>query len=815
MIVVGVLARLSSDFGLQFGEYTVFQHETQLYPRLKSNGAVNSQGYFDLDNMFINGLPDDYHLQFSLKLPSGVPPSIQLASPASNPETWGLAYYVYTYVTPASAVEEMLGKQPANHMYWSKLPIGKKTSKVFLSFSKLNINDPLKLTNFPTKVEAVKTSFLSDEPSLHTSATLDKPAYQYGDTIGIHVKINNPKRIKISGIRVNVKQLVAIKVGGDPKNVIKTCIGRFSFSHDRDELLALDHGFHQTVGSLRDVEMFSETLKVKPYLDPMRYLYQLALESRIPKSEQSSPILAPTMTFDGCSWPLGGGLDRLKILSVDYYINVHLVIPWSNNLIVKLPFKLVNTAGQIVDYQLNHMSESLNAPIFAASNSALPRIPEPYQGHENENDNIMEDLKDLRPAPPTRNLLHLIGDDLSSVSVSPTFDDKISAALMKQVKQKPTRQYPTVCSLKDDVLQAKNSLLQLREQLSDEQRLVLNNGLDANSLIIRFDPRRLVLVKEFLLVLEEVVMVWLPQISQKAGALSSVKSFENLTLFDPLESNTRKAAESIENDDENITARCLVQNVVGRLGMFHSQLVHFLAPKSVQEAKLESLNNLVDDVELMLSKLNNGLHGKLDDAGRRMSPELIRELILRIQRKSLDLVTAIPFYDRFEEELFRLKSKLACFGYLEEGELATNLVQEWSPEFDTIAVQLAVKFEALGALMASSSVSGTALSVLFADYIDSVIKIIMAIPSLLDRAGISVFWHWQYLFTIIDVYYCDGCENTMILPEFRQNINWSHRIKSLIPTQWDLLSADFNRLQLVGNRVIVAMQQLVDAKNEQ
>lgn len=791
----------------------MFQHETQIYPRLKSNGAVNSQGYFDLDNMFINGLPDDYHLQFSLKLPSGMPPSVQLASPASNPETWGLSYYVYTYVTPASAVEEMLGKQPANHMYWSKLPVGKKTSKVFLSFSKLNINDPLKLTNFPTKVEAVKTSFLSDEPSLHTSATLDKPAYQYGDTIGIHVKINNPKRIKISGIRVNVKQLVAIKVGGDPKNVIKTCIGRFSFSHDRDELLALDHGFHQTVGSLRDVEMFSETLKVKPYIDPMRYLYQLALESRIPKSEQGSPILAPTMTFDGGNWPLGGGLDRLKVLSVDYYINVHVVIPWSSNLIVKLPFKLVNTAGQIVDYQLNLMNESLNAPIFAASNSALPRIHEPDQVIGN--DNVMEDLKDLRPAPPTNNLLHLIGDDLSSVSVSPTFDDKISAAMMKQTKSKPTRQYPTACSLKDDVIQAKHSLLQLREQLSDEQRLVLNNGLDANSLIIRFDPRRLVLVKEFLLVLEEVVTVWLPQISQKAGALSLVKSFENLALFDPLESNTRKAADSIDNDDENITARCLVQNVVGRLGMFHSQLVHFLSPKSVQEAKLESLNNLVDDVELMLSKLNNGLHGKLDDAGRRISPELIRDLILRIQKKSLDLVTAIPFYDRFEEELFRLKSKLACFGFLDEGSMSTNLVQEWSPDFDSITAQLAIKFEALGALMATSSVSGTALSVLFADYIDSVIKIIMAIPGLSDRAGISVFWHWQYLLTVIDTYYCDGVENMMILPDFRQNINWSHRIKSLIPAQWDLLSSDSNRLQLVGNRVIVAMQQLVDAKNEQ
>lgn len=786
-----------------------------MFPRLKTNGAYNTQGYFDLDNMFINGLPDDYHLQFSLKLPSGMPQSVQLASPMNQQETWGLSYYVYAYVTNASAVEDMLGKQQPDHMFWTKLSAGKKSSKVFLSFSKQFVNDPAKLTQFPSSGEAVKSSFLSSssEPGMKVVAKLDKPAYTYGDIIGVDVKITNPKRTKINGIKVNVKQLVTIKVGGDPKNAIKTCIGRYSFSNNREDMISVDTGYHHSLSSLKDVEVFSDTLKIRPHIDPMRYLYQLALESKLPRSEQGAPILASSTHFDGGAWPLGGGLDRVRTFTVEYYLNVHIDIPWAKDLIIKLPFKFVSFAnGASLNSALPSLGETLNAPIFA-------NIVPSKSGLASRSGTIMEDLKDLRPVPS--NLINFVEQASPTSTSSPTFDDKITEASRNPKSQnrlaprEPASQNGP--SFSDDIVQAKSSLVQLRSKLQEEQQLVLKNVLDSHSLLLRFDPRRQVLVKEFLSVLEEVVMVWLPQMSQKVSELSLARSMADLSLFDPVAGGSSAYSSQLASpsDDDNDAASSLVQNTVGRLGMFHSQLVQFQAPRSVQEDKLEALNSLVDDVELMLTRVHNGLSGKFDDAGQKTTPESARELIGRIQRKALNLASVIPLYDRFDQDILRLRSKIASYGMLEEtmGSNSDSLVSTWGQDFDAVAEQLAAKFEAIGSLMANPSITGSSLTALFSEYVELLNLFIQQVPSLSDRSGVAFFWQWQYLHCIVDTYYCGGVEHTLILPD-RKNINWSHQIKSQIPAQWDLVNhTDHSaKLQIVGTRVIAAMQQLVDAK---
>lgn len=812
VVVIGVLGRLSSDFGLQFGEYTVFQHETQIFPRIKMDGAVNSQGYFDLDNLFINGQAEDYHLQFSLKLPSGMPQSIQLASPSNQQETWGLSYYVYAYVTSGSAVEEMLGKQPTNHMYWNKLTIGKKSSKVFLSFAKQLVNDPAKLTQAPPSGEAVKTSFLSGgEPGMQVTATLDKPAYEYGEIISVGVKIFNPKKTRINGIKINIKQLVTMKVGGDPRNVIKTCIGRYSFSNNREDMTGnLDSGYHHSLSSLKDVEIFCDTLKIRPHIDPMRYLYQLALETKLPRSEQGSAVLASSTEFDGGAWPLGGGLDRVRTLSIEYYLNVHIDIPWSKDLIIKLPFKMVNLAGQLSI--MPSIPETLNAPIFASMQPIK-------SGRSSRSGTILEELKDLRPVPG--NLISL-QDNTSQASTSPTFDDRPVNEPQRSGKRPTPPRAELITSgksLQEDITMAKASLLQLRSKLSDEQQLVLNNVLDAQSLLLRFDHRRQVLVKEFLAVLEEVTISWLPEMSQKAAALGLVKSFSDLALFDPVasaSSGSSSTAKTPVDAENNTVASGLVQNIVGRLGMFHSQLVQFQAPRSVQESKLEALNSVVDDVELMLARVLGGLQGKFDDAGNRITTEMARELISRIQRKTTGLITVIPLYDSFDEELLRLRSKITSYGMLDETEQVgslDNVLTAWGEDFEPFSQRLAKAFESISSLMANPSLSGSVLLTLFKDYVEALIGLIQNVPSLSDRAGVAIFWQWHYLHALIDTYYCGGAEHSLIPPD-RRNINWSHRIKSQIPPQWDLVNAQQHgtRLQLVGNRVIASMQQLVDTK---
>lgn len=802
MIVTGVLARLSSDFGLQFGEYTVFQHETQIFPRTKLDGAVNSQGYFDLDNMFVNGLPDDYHLQFALRLPSGMPPSVQLASPMNQQETWGLSYYVYAYVTAKSAVKEMLGQQPTGHMYWAKLKGGRKSSKVFLSFSKLRVADREKLTGHPSTGTAYKYPFLSPsaEASLTATASLDKPAYQYGDVIEVNFKLANPKRIKVSGIKISVKQLVTIKIGGDPKNIIKTSIGRYSFSNNREELMSLETGYHQTIASLKDAEAFSDKFKIRPHIDPLRYLYQLALEAKLPRSEQGTPILAPNSAFDGEQWALGGGLDRVRMFNIEYYINVHVDIPWSKDLIIKLPFRFVNLGGASM---APAPTDALSAPIFANFGGSVV--------YEHSQSGVLEELKDLRPVPG--NLINFV-DVANSSDGSPTFsDDRVVEAAKPQPKS--MRRVPdssmavgSGMSLKDDVQQAKVFLLQLRTKLGEEQQLVLQNLLDSNSMLLRFDPRRHVLIKEFLAVLDEVVMIWLPQMSQKVSALGLIKGFGDLSLFDPVESSESTAA--AHDSEDNVSARCLVQNIVGRLGMFHSQLVQYQAPRSIQETKLEALNSVVDDVELVLTKLSNGLHGKLDDSGRRITPEVARELITRIQRKALDLVSVIPFYDKFDEELLRLQSKITSYGMVDHSsDTPPCIVTAWGEGFDVVMEQMAQLFENISSLMVDPALSGSRVASLFSAYVDSIIDLLQNAPTLSDRVGVAVFWQWQYLYAIVDTYYYGGPEHRLILSD-RQRIKWTHRIRSLIPPQWELLAADSNKLHLVGNRVIAAMQQLVD-----
>lgn len=817
VVVIGVLGRLASDFGLQFGEYTVFQQETQIFPRLNTSSAFSSQGYFDFDNTFINGLPDDYHLQFVLKLPAGMPPSIQLATPSANqPEVWGLSYYLFAYVTSGSAVESMLSDQMEGHLFWDKLRSGKRQSKTFLSFSKILIHDRERLTDSPSYGEATKTSFLSSEPCLWASAQLDQPAYRYGDAMNVRVNITNPKRIKISGIRINVKQLLSIKIGGDPKSVIKSCIARYSFSNNRDEIYQNEDGYHNRLSSLKDVETFCDNLKIRPHIDPLRFIYQLALTTTLPRSEQSPPILAANINFNGEQWALGGGLERIRLLSVEYYMNVHVVIPWGTNLIIKLPFRMVNLddGGRP---SIPRPIDSLDSPIFT-----IPPPPQNTNRATRPKQNVFEQIKDLRPVP---NNLIVLGEEQKSPSLSPIFEDRVESnnstpktqSNHSQRSPKGNVEIPygisSASSLKDDVLQARSLLSQLRTKLSSEQRIMLKNPLDSKSMSLHFDQRREVLVKEFLAIMEEVLVIWIPRLSKEVTTLRLIKSTGDLALFDPIDEGI--SGLSIEDSaQEHITARCLVQNFCGRLGMFHSQLAQFQSPKTLQEENMEFLNTVIDDLDLVLARLSLGLSGKVDDAGHQVSVDSIRDLLTRIQKKSLALIDVIPFYFKFDEELRRLQNNISEYSWIDGTNSNKRLVSNWGLDFDDVIGKMASQFEGLSSYVVSTIASGATLLEKFREYIDTLIVLHAQVPTLSDRMGVIVFWQWHYLHTVVDTYYNGGTESPLLLAD-RNKLAWNVRILSLIPAQWDAINGKgdpSNRLILVGNRVIAAMQQLVDTK---
>lgn len=318
-VVVGVMARLLCDHGLQFSEHFIYQKETTVYP---PPAAVSCPEIHLVESLLGDAvLPDEYHRGFKINLPAALPPSCIFLSPdtAMGPgitgdSPWGLTYYLYAY----------LNTQPHH----------RKSSKVFLSFTRALPSEPSKLVSQAPPAASVSknsTRLLgSNKISLH--AALDRSFFYTDEMMAVHVKIDNPRAINYTGIRITLKQLITTRALNQSKQIIKVPLAAYEYS-SVDANGKFQKKSYASVGDLspKDFPFIIDTIRIN--LKLQQGIQHVAVESLLPRNSITSLRLCPSFqqTYEMQDNPL-------KYFAVEYYMNVHVIMPWGTNLIAKLPF---------------------------------------------------------------------------------------------------------------------------------------------------------------------------------------------------------------------------------------------------------------------------------------------------------------------------------------------------------------------------------------------------------------------------------------------------------------------------------------------
>ena len=323
-VVVGVMARLLCDHGLQFSEHFVYQRETTIYP---STVATSCQEIELVQGILGDAvLPDEFHRGFKLKLPIALPPSCIFLSPDTSmgpgitgDSPWGLTYYLYAY----------LCTQPHH----------RKSSKVFLSFTRAIPSNPAQLvkeTEPPaaTVAKASNLSLVGTGKPLALNAALDRSFFYTGDQMAVHVRIDNPRSINFTGIRITLKQIITMRALNQGRQIIKVPLAAYEFkSIDANGKFQRSNPISPCAP--KDFPFIVDTIRIN--LKPGHDLQHVAVESILPRNSIKSLILCPSFaqTYEMQDNPL-------KYFSIEYYMNVHVVMPWGTNLIAKLPFTVAS-----------------------------------------------------------------------------------------------------------------------------------------------------------------------------------------------------------------------------------------------------------------------------------------------------------------------------------------------------------------------------------------------------------------------------------------------------------------------------------------
>jgi hypothetical protein len=326
-VVVGVMARLLCDHGLQFSEHFVYQRETCIYPEAASVTCDEIQLVKGVLGDAV--LPDEFHRGFRLRLPAALPPSCILLSPDTSmgpgltgDSPWGLTYYLYAYL--------------------STQPLHRKSSKVFLSFTRAIPSNPSALVRetAPPAVSVSKSSNRllvpgSGKPlSLH--AALDRSFFYTDEQMAVHLRLENPRAVNFTGIRITLKQTITMRALNHGRQVIKVPLAAYEFkSIDANGKLQRSRQQATSNCTLKDFPFIIDTLRI--HLRPGPELQHVAVESRLPRNTIKSLLLCPSFaqTYEMQDNPL-------KYFAIEYYMNVHVILPWGTNLIAKLPFTVAS-----------------------------------------------------------------------------------------------------------------------------------------------------------------------------------------------------------------------------------------------------------------------------------------------------------------------------------------------------------------------------------------------------------------------------------------------------------------------------------------
>jgi len=353
-VVVGVLLRMSCQVGMQQGDYIVYQIETRLQPDPQCTNSV-----FDLTTQFVTGLPDEWHIPLIIKLPEGLPPSLALRSipngyHGSSP--LHMTYYVFAYVANAQAVTSTCTRNGVDGA-WPRLRLGRRHSKVSLALSKVVKGDIEYISkSIPISSGVVQRKlFFSSKAPISLIASLNRSCFGRGDSLDISLSLRNfvgsDRTSRVAAIRVTIKQLISFKLGTEAKSTIKNTLAVYEGHQDAlKEMAQSINPVFETVISF-DWDQLIDTRGISQHRQ-IAIQNERAILSRSARlrSATEDMELAGSVRWDNEEWrknPFASvSLDRLRFFSVEYYVNVHAVLPWASNLIVRLPFHLLSHPGK-------------------------------------------------------------------------------------------------------------------------------------------------------------------------------------------------------------------------------------------------------------------------------------------------------------------------------------------------------------------------------------------------------------------------------------------------------------------------------------
>ena len=368
-VLLGIIGRLVMDHGMGIGEYIVYQNAVTVPAVHDSKEAClegtlsGLEGAIDTGNSCkfqlvrdLNASTVDRTLLFQVDMPEELPPSALLATRRCAPG-WGMNWYIVAF-TVNDRISHPRGA------LWDKLRISAQ-SKVIIAFTRRavgSIERPLLAiggSQPPGSMGDLSDSgisrgkrkgFLLGGPKITMQVLMDKTRYTYGEPMTFDVSLQMPNNTTwsptIRSLRMTFKQKVTVQYLGKACLIQKHCwyVSEFKTAGG----LKMRHLSKEGGATINDA------FRCDPKLDTSSIPYHMALFVPLSnykfapmKSPNTGSLTRPAPSIEyqnthaGFNTIAKGSTSMLKIMKVEYYVNVHAVFPfWHPDLIVQCPFEL-------------------------------------------------------------------------------------------------------------------------------------------------------------------------------------------------------------------------------------------------------------------------------------------------------------------------------------------------------------------------------------------------------------------------------------------------------------------------------------------
>lgn len=674
-----------------------------------------------------------------------------------------------------------------------RILLGRRHSRVFLSFSRTFVQrtDRICRSISSSVGQAKRRSFLSSSGiPLILEASLDRSAYYEGEPMRVSLRLRNNGKQRVGGIRLTLKQLLTVKYAHEPRQVIKSTV--------------MEYEGHEI--SVRDVAEFEATLVLEPKYNTSRMSsFQIALESFLPLGPDRPRVLAATCAFHGASfngYPFG--IDKLRVFSVEYYVNVHAIIPWGSNVIVKLPFHLVSNGGILrtwespsgdLSSQLTH-KPSIGSTIPTSQARIPPTAANLISFDGNAVDEVVEDDYNDRDDDND-------DGDLNSENTHPV--DRLFPRGTTPVAAK-SGQNAEQLTWNEDLASARSILESTRTSVSVLHQGILNDKLDRRSIALQNIASR-----------GEKQCAYLEQLNAILGKdLVELKS-----------SLQRAAQGGADGNSQTFYAAQATAFRLTSLATRHAKIVQMSWGREDLEEHLERMASLLDDFELFVAR------------GTRKAWNEASLAVDRMTQKSKLLIKELAGYGPIESDLELLAKTIVQCGLAnaqirhgkgreadhdeldsdsENGEEDGAL--EPMGHLESLLSELAECFQTLyNNLIDRQDTTGHALLELIESFPTIIVRYAKGVRRLLihtadPKMGPVAYFNWRFLLATVELHYlgsiCSAAGRLLIYRR-REYLKWSSVVEKSIPARFILTRATLGNdeeLEALAGQIVNLMQSL-------